>query len=614
MVMVREVVLFCHEKTNHPPSPMTASHDTSSKPSILLVLVCLAVVHRLRPRWISITLDEAARAENVNPQRLSRLCSKAIDLFHKALDTLTRIGRPSRKGAEDVSAEKDAIVRAMLEVATSILKHVSFRKPAIHALIVGAYLRLKEAYPTLTKKLFCDSIALSERTFRHWMKHAGTNAGGTPIAAAKQNPTTRNRPSRRPRFSFQVTLPDTQIAADTTDLKAFDIPLKLVAAQDVGGRDQDLLDSIIIDDKESADHVIQAITQALDTKPGQQVLTDQGTPYMAEATRAALEELEAQHAPQKEGHPQGKATVERAFGTVKTIAGPLLHLTSQIAKLLPILRDVNLAKAATTLLLTALLKAYQAGARATQKSNTERAGVSKEEIAELAEQSRQNAIAEDRSIRLLLANIHRDYDIKKPLADFIRKMRRFGLPVLRDAEKRFATQVHRDDIRDRASYFAAIARRVSEEHRIRHKAQQRQKEEDQKREQNSQNVDARNAHWHANPTAWLQDAFKAIAKQWIPERRELFLGGAGIGRGWLTCAIKRLIELHGHSDAIDIASGAFTNFEITDPEHIGPDGLIAIQRILETALGKKQTSKTLCTSTFTSTILRNTGPPLRPTP
>ena len=481
MAVVSAVVLVCDEKHYQPPPPMTTCHNMASKPSILLVLACLAVVHRLRPGWISITLDEAAKSGNVNPERLSRLCSKAICPFQKALDTQTRIGRPQKKKTADVGEEKNAILQEMLVVATSILKHVSFRKPAIHALIVGAFLRLKEAHPTLTKKYFCDSIALSERTFRHWMKHADTNAFGTPLAAPKQKTTPRNRPPRRPRFGFQVTLPDTQIAADTTDLKAFDIPLKLVAAQDIGGRDQDLLDSIVIDDKESADHVIRAITEALDGKPGQQVLTDQGTPYMAEATRMALEELGAQHAPQKEGHPQGKATVERAFGTVKSIAGPILNLTSKIAQVVPGLRDVNLAKAATTLLLTALLKAYQAGARATQKSYTERAGVPAEEIVELAKQSRQNAISEDRSIRLLLANIHSDYDIKKPSGDFIRQMRRFGLPVLKEAEKRFATQVHRDDIRDRASYFAAIARRVSEEHRYRKKIETAAKEKTKKK-------------------------------------------------------------------------------------------------------------------------------------
>ena len=187
------------------------------------------------------------------------------------------------------------------------------------------------------------------------MAHSDRAAPASPVASPPQKKPPRKRPPRRPRFGFDVVLPDTQIAADTTDLQAFGVPLKLVAAQDVGGRDQDLFDSIIIDNRESADHVVQVITETLGDKEGQQVLTDQGTPYMAETTRAAIEALGAEHAPQKEGDPIGKATIERAFGTVKQIAGPILQLTSQIAEKFPTLNNAALAKAAATLMLTALL-------------------------------------------------------------------------------------------------------------------------------------------------------------------------------------------------------------------------------------------------------------------
>jgi transposase InsO family protein len=568
----------------------------------------LTVVFRVRPEWVSICIGEAARKEKVNPERLSRICSKAIGLFQQALDGLTRIGRPTRKKKEALAADETALLRALLGVATAILKHVSFRKPAIRALIVGAYLRLKETHSGLTKKYFCQALALSERTFRHWMKNAEkAPSKDCPVVESKKKPK-RKRAPRRPRFGFQVTLPDTQLAADTTDIQAFGVPLKLVAAQDIGGREQDLLDSIIIDDRESADHVIRAVTNALDGKQGVQVLTDQGTPYMADATLGAFEELEAEHAPQKEGHPQGKATVERAFGTIKTIAAPILELTQQIAKALPTLNNPDLAKAAATLLLTALLKAYQAGARATQRADAERAGVSKEDLAELALESRENAVSENRSIRLLLKHIHRDYDIKKPIADFIRQMRRFGLDVLIETEKRFAAQVHREDIRDRASYFAAIARRVSEEQRRRKEIEHRQKERDRKSKRHRDSVDSRNEHWQENPATWLRDALLALAKQWIPDRNQLLLGGAGIGRAWLISAIDRLIELNEPVAAKDIALGLFKSFEAEDPEQIGPLGILAIKDILEKHLPKKPTGQTDFTGNFGSTILRNNGP------
>ena len=481
---------------------MNASHDADSKPSNLLALTCLAVVHRLRPGWVSVTLDEAARSEGVTPQRLSRLCTRALAPFQRALDTLTRIGRPPRMNQDDETLAENALLRALLGVATSILGHVSFRKPAIRALITAAFERLKQSHPALTRKRYCSALGLSPRTFRHWMAGKGNASNAaSPVVPRPAKKSPPKHPIRRPRFGFDFTLPDTQLAADTTDLAAFGVPLKLVAAQDVGGRDRDLLDAILVDDHESAHHVSATIAKALGTSQGQQVITDQGTPYMAKATMDAIEHLGAEHAPQREGDPLGKATVERAFGSVKSIAKPLLDMTDRIAHAIPSLQNTELAKAAVTLLITALLKAYQAGARAASRADEARAGVSTDELLDLAEQSREKARAEASSARLLLAAIHRDYNIEQPLNAFIRSMRRFPLPVLKDAERAFSMQVHRDDIRDRAAYFAAIARRCNEPYMQRLAATRRQKEEEQRRDEHSRTVDRMYANWSSNPEA-----------------------------------------------------------------------------------------------------------------
>jgi hypothetical protein len=403
-------------------------------------------------------------------------------------------------------------------------------------------------------------------------------------------------------------LPDTQIAADTTDLRTFDVPLKLVAAQDIGGRDQDLLDSVIVDDRESSDHVIRAITCALDEKQGQQVLTDQGTPYMAQATEAAIEQLGAEHAPQKEADPLGKATIERAFGSVKDIAAPLFSLTSKIAQKIPSLRDPRLAKAAATLLLTALLKAYQAGARAARRADDQRASISVEQLDELAKKSRDDARAENRSARLLVQHIHRDYDIKRPLPLFLKQMRRFPLAVLKNAERAFAGQVHRDDIKDRASYFAAIARRCNEEHRRRLEIERTAQQEDRRLRREIQNARAARAARLADPAAWLSDALYMLAAQWIPQSGALLFAGAGLGKRSLLDALDRLVEMNGHFDAQDIAQGVFANFETTDPCGIGIQGLQAVRAVFETAVGEKRKKQSYCRPSFAAAILRNNGP------
>jgi hypothetical protein len=248
-------------------------------------------------------------------------------------------------------------------------------------------------------------------------------------------------------------LPDTQLAADTTDLCAFGVPLKVIATQDVGGRDQDLCASVVVDDHESAELIVQAFTAALTGRPGMQAVTDQGTPYMAELTRAALDALGAEHAPQREGEPTDKATIERAFASLKSFARPLLEVSDRIARAVPALASAALAKAATTLLLTALLRAYQAGARAARRAGEQRAGISTEALARAAEQSRREAHAHDTSVRLLLEDIHAAYELDVPRGTFVRTHRRFPLEVLREAQRAFAAQAHRGDIKKRASYF-----------------------------------------------------------------------------------------------------------------------------------------------------------------
>ena len=90
------------------------------------------------------------------------------------------------------------------------------------------------------------------------MAHRDERAPVSPVAPPPEKKRPKKLSPRRPRFGFDVTLPDTQVATDTTDLEAFGVSLKLVAAQDVGGRDQDLFDSIIVDNRESADHVVRA--------------------------------------------------------------------------------------------------------------------------------------------------------------------------------------------------------------------------------------------------------------------------------------------------------------------------------------------------------------------
>ena len=95
----------------------------------------------------------------------------------------------------------------------------------------------------------------------------------------------------------------------------------------------------------------------------------------------------------------------------------------------------------THLIVDALLRAYQHGARMTRAAIEQRGAVDPDELARAANQARQQAQAYDRSARLLLSEIHDQYDIRRDKKRFVDGLRRYPLPVLQQAEKDFSKQV-----------------------------------------------------------------------------------------------------------------------------------------------------------------------------
>ena len=594
-----------------PPNP---SHVQPAEPSALLALVCLTIVHRLRPNWLSIGIAEAARTEGVSPERISRLGSRAIAPFEALVAGWTRIGRPRR---EQFSGNKDAhqlaVTRALLAVATAILAHVPLRAAKIRTLIVGAWLRLKSEHPSLTQRHFCETLSLSPRTLRAWI--ARTPKSPDPSSPLPDPPPPRRkRPPRRPRFSFSLTVPDTQVAADTTDLSAFGVPLKLVAAQDIGGRDHDLLEAIIVDDHESAEIVQEVVAEAINGRPGIQVITDQGTPYMAAATRAAIEQLGADHAPQREAHPQGKATLERAFLSVKSCARPLLALTDRLAEHLPELTRADLARALTTLVLTALLRSYQLGARAAEKAAIERGALDPSTLAEVARQARDQAHAEQRSTRLFLEHLHTGYELPGSKSVFVRELRRFPLPVLQQAEQAFREQLLRQNIRNRTAYFLAIVRRLHDCFLQEQARARRQREADERTKRQIAADQARLDHQHANPEQWLRDALDLFTQIPWPDNPRLRKTLTGFPRAQLARCLDRLVELHGTQPARDIASTVFADFARYNVDRLRPEVLTDIAQTLDASLPPNPATTSRCAAEFLSAILPSNGSKQHPPP
>ena len=601
---------------------MSASHEPTPAPSPLLALVCLAVVHRLRPAWVARALSDAAAEEKVSAQRLSRLCSRAVGPFELALGALTRRGRPALDRDERQLASELAIVRALLGCARELLAFVPRRRADVRALFVGAWLRVHQAAPTLSRERFCEAMALSPRTLRHWLTAAPPEPrrpAAAPTEAPRQSKP-RSRPPRRARFGFDVVLPGAQFATDTTDIAVFGVfgvfRFQKLGVQDVGGRDQDLLDAVIVDPTENSDLVTKLIEQACSESPGAQVLTDQGTPYMAKDTVEKLLALELEHSPQKEGDPIGKATVERAFGIVKTILQPLLDLTNDLARRIPSLATPELAQAATTVLVATFLRAYQAGARATRRAHDARGAIDPDHLAAAAREQRELARAHDRSSRLILDRVHGAYDLPGAATTFVNQHRRYSPAVLLEAETRFATQVHRDDIRDRKSYFAAIVRKVAAEHRRTRVREELLREQDERRDREERHYQAQQDHYRAHPLDWLRDALGLLADEWVPTARKLLLHGKGPGHLWTRLAVHRLVELHGPVLARDLVDATTRDFARLQADRLGRDGVHAVLDAARPLLDVIPTPQpTLdCAASFASAMLRGTGPPARPAP
>lgn len=262
-----------------------------------------------------------------------------------------------------------ALTAALLAIATSLLSLWTEKKKIGRSLILGAYLRLRKEHPSITQERFCKALDISPRTLRSWLENPELREmpAAPPAKPTASTKPPRPRSPRRPRFDFAEVLPGTQIAADTTDIDVLSIRLKFMATQDVGDRHRKLLDSVIVEDKESAESIAKLLDASLSESPGAQVISDQGKAYMAELIDETIERLEAEHAPNQEGTPTEKATMERGFGSIKELSDPLFTLTNRLAERWPQLKQPDLAKKVAILALTVVLKSYQAGARANER-------------------------------------------------------------------------------------------------------------------------------------------------------------------------------------------------------------------------------------------------------
>jgi hypothetical protein len=513
--------------------PLRCSHTPASPTKTLLALVAAAIVRSHDPTWLARPIADLARESGVRPERVSRLKRKLFDRFQSLVEKASRRGRPRRRRPLS-PPPVDPAREVLLEVAADLVRSRGVKRREIQDHLVAARDRLCSEHG-LTHRDFCRSLGLSERTVRSWAERGpAAPRPPDPAPAPPSPPASRNVG----RFDLETTLPGLQAMADTSDFKLFDVPLKIVAVQDPGRRRQRLWEAFELEDHEDHQVVVDVVAKALEDRPGTQILTDQGTPYLAEAARDAYEDLELEHAPQKEGTPTDKATLERSFLTVKSALAPMIALSAHLSRAVPALRSPALAKALGRILLATFLRVYTAAREAPEGHRPADPIV----LEALAETQREKARAENRSVKLALESHFERYQFEGSRTRFVRAHRHHRVEDVIAAEREMGRYACRCRAKHCDRYFAAILNKVAQAGRTRRRRERRERLRRHRVRKAEARARAQSEQNRRHPEEAVARALHLLALQYRPEKDRLLFHGATIGRGRLLRAVLHTIE------------------------------------------------------------------------
>lgn len=90
------------------------------------------------------------------------------------------------------------------------------------------------------------------------------------------------------------------------------------------------------------------------------------------------------------------------------------------------------------------------------------------------------------------------------------------------------------------------------------------------------------ANWANDPAGWLRDALAMLALQWDAHTRALLFDGEGLGLGWITAALRRLLQAHdAHVVEECIAGSALHAFRFAYLDRLGPGDLAVVVALVE---------------------------------
>lgn len=435
----------------------------------------------------------------------------------------------------------------------------------------------------MTQHEFCSTLGIPERTFRSWKKRPPAPERPRPAPTPPPADSPPPAAAHRGRFDLAEIPPGVELTADTTDIDLFDIPLKLIAAQDPGWRDSELCEAFHLDVVEDARRVADVVEAAVRNRPVALFVTDQGTPYRAEDARKAYEAHGLEHAPTKEGTPTQKATIERMFGTLKPLLAPAVAFTSMLAAAVPALRTPALAVTVGRYLVALALNAYRIGA----SSRIAQAGAPPDRavVEAIAEDWVHRRREDHGSCRLLLERIHEEFRMEGSREDFVRALRRHELEDIKEAERRLRTAACRCQARACDRYFVGILRNVAAAAEPqRQEGRRRVREQALQAEKDRQAVAYRD-EMRAHPERAIHHGLTLIGIQWLATKRDLLMEGRGIDYSDLRRGLADLRVRDGIHAARDGAEVVWRQWA-ADAKSVDGDGRRAIRVLWERLLSE----------------------------
>lgn len=507
----------------------------------------------------------------VSLEWLSRLKSRLQPLFEELVKEATRRGRPKKEEAPSGEIEK---LKSLLQVAAAVIAERGVKKRTKRHLI-AAWERLHERFG-MSLREFCSSLGLPERTFRTWRRHPPDPQLLLFDPPEEKKPKAKNEG----RFSLDLIAPGVQFMSDTSDWELFGVSLKVMASMDPGLRKRELWKAFDVAVGESSKAILKTLS-GLDLE-GRQILTDQGTPYLSDLAREEYEQMGLEHEPQKEGAPTEKAPLERSFRTVKEALEPLARITNKLSEIIPSLKDSRLATSMGKLLIALFLKVYLEG-RAHLVHPLE--GKDPQVLEAIVEGQRERARAEERSKRLLLEAIHREFAMERSVTAFVRALKGHALEDIQEAERRLRSKACRCIAKRCDRYFAGILRNVAEEGRAKRERLREEKIKGGREKKKVETLKAQKAFLQEHPLELIQKGLDLQAKWWDPVKKEMPLEGSiGPAYAHLGYAFKK-IHQGNPLGAADEIQAAFKLWE-EKQEDMDPEAAEAVRRVFLRVLSR----------------------------